>query len=927
MMRVYTLGRFELMDADGRTQPVQPKRLALLAYLAAATPRGAVRRDIVLALFWPELGQAEARRALRQALHYLRGKLGAEAIESRAEGQLGLNDAVIWCDVIEFERAAADHTAAEAALRLFGGEFLAGVYPPDMAAEFEEWLDRTRARLRTAAARAAWRLADEHADSGAGPAAAAAAERALELAPDDEATLRRALELLIRIGDRGRALRTYDLWAQRLQREFDATPSAETSGLIERILAESHHPARTAIDPLEVAESRPIVLAGLSDAGAAPGPSRRAKRRRSRALAAVAVALVGLLSVFAALRTRAPVVAGDGEPTTIVVADFASVVPDPSLVRALGEIVRTDMAQSRELRVLSPMQVRDALQRMTLDQDALLSDSIARELAVREGVRAIVTGEVSLVAGRFVLAVRLVSPTDGSLLAAFRQTADSSRVIEAMGRLTHALRLELGESLRSVRSTPRLSSVTTASLPALRAYSDAMHESERNGNREAAIALLERAVELDPGFAGAYRMLGALHSTQADPTRARAALQRAVQFKDRLPLRERYLMLGSYHRNVTREYDRAIEAYEALLKLYPRNVAALNNLSLVYADRRAYAQSERLLLRAIAVDSTIPVVYLGLGQTLINQGRFDDAASLLFAVDRRFPDHAPRLLTWTYLNAARQDWDQAERFIGTRLEHALQTGRAAEQADALQTLGQILMLTGRADAAERTLRAARELSRTQALHRRVLFTSVQLGWLELRYRNRPAVALALLDSVLDQQPLEHVPNGDRPYRELAELLAALGAREHLDRLAAVAEADPDARLDLDGPSGHALRGFTASVNGSHRVALRELRLADAGDRCPICVLPALGEIHERTGDAEAAISAYRRYVDAPWMWRFESDAAHLGWVLLRLMELYGEHGRASDAEEMSARLRALWRRADPDLRLGPGAPEPGANGG
>jgi len=40
----------------------QPKRVALLAYLAAATPRRLHRRDSLLALFWPELDQEHAAR-------------------------------------------------------------------------------------------------------------------------------------------------------------------------------------------------------------------------------------------------------------------------------------------------------------------------------------------------------------------------------------------------------------------------------------------------------------------------------------------------------------------------------------------------------------------------------------------------------------------------------------------------------------------------------------------------------------------------------------------------------------------------------------------------------------------------------------------------------------------------------------------------
>lgn len=75
MLRFRTLGRVELVAGDApaaRLVPTQPKRLAVLAYLAIATPRGLQRRDALLAMFWPELNVDEGRRALRQALHALR---------------------------------------------------------------------------------------------------------------------------------------------------------------------------------------------------------------------------------------------------------------------------------------------------------------------------------------------------------------------------------------------------------------------------------------------------------------------------------------------------------------------------------------------------------------------------------------------------------------------------------------------------------------------------------------------------------------------------------------------------------------------------------------------------------------------------------------------------------------------------------------
>ena len=60
------LGRIAVRSPEGGSADrvvVQPKRLALLAYLAL-TP-GYHRRDTLLGLLWPELDTGPARRALR----------------------------------------------------------------------------------------------------------------------------------------------------------------------------------------------------------------------------------------------------------------------------------------------------------------------------------------------------------------------------------------------------------------------------------------------------------------------------------------------------------------------------------------------------------------------------------------------------------------------------------------------------------------------------------------------------------------------------------------------------------------------------------------------------------------------------------------------------------------------------------------------
>src|SRR2546425_10874480 len=110
MIEFRLLGTLHLIDAAGREVKsllTRPRRLALLAYLAAATPRGLHRRDSLLALFWPELDQEHARAALRQALHVVRGSLGSDLVLTRGDEEIGLDFDRLWCDVVAFDEAVA----------------------------------------------------------------------------------------------------------------------------------------------------------------------------------------------------------------------------------------------------------------------------------------------------------------------------------------------------------------------------------------------------------------------------------------------------------------------------------------------------------------------------------------------------------------------------------------------------------------------------------------------------------------------------------------------------------------------------------------------------------------------------------------------------------------------------------------------------
>src|SRR5256885_3236699 len=216
MIELRLLGRLTLTSADGRDVRAllgQPRRLALLAYLAAATPPGFHRRDSLLALFWPELDQEHARAALRQALHGLRHALGDGVLVTRGDEDIGLDAERIRCDVVEFARAAEVGRLADA-LDLYRGDLLEGFFIRG-APEFEQWLEDERARLKAVALRSATQLAERTEGHGDLAEAAQWSRRALRIAPLDEPALRRLMKTLDRLGGRAGGAEADETFANR----------------------------------------------------------------------------------------------------------------------------------------------------------------------------------------------------------------------------------------------------------------------------------------------------------------------------------------------------------------------------------------------------------------------------------------------------------------------------------------------------------------------------------------------------------------------------------------------------------------------------------------------------------------------------------------------------------------------------------------
>jgi DNA-binding SARP family transcriptional activator/tetratricopeptide (TPR) repeat protein len=235
-----TLALHSLNGGDPVTGVTQPKRLALLLYLALAEPSGPQSRESLMALLWPEADDESTRHSLRNAVYGLRQALGDGAILSRGEGYIELDPAAIRCDAVEVRGLLAAEQWKDALARWRGD--LAPGFHVSGAPEFERWLDEQRATFRRAVADAGWRRVDEM-ERGGEAGVGEAARRAWAIDPTNEAGARRLMQLLDATTGRAAALRAYDDLVDYLRREYDAAPSAETQAVADRLTARLQSPA------------------------------------------------------------------------------------------------------------------------------------------------------------------------------------------------------------------------------------------------------------------------------------------------------------------------------------------------------------------------------------------------------------------------------------------------------------------------------------------------------------------------------------------------------------------------------------------------------------------------------------------------------------------------------------------------------------
>jgi tetratricopeptide (TPR) repeat protein len=598
------------------------------------------------------------------------------------------------------------------------------------------------------------------------------------------------------------------------------------------------------------------------------------------------------------------------EKDRILLADFENSTDDPTLGDVVTEALRVDLSQSAAVELADRAFVSAALERMERPGDTPLTEELAYEIAEREGIAAVVTGEVGRVGGGYVLSARLSATPSGDVLVSHRESArDSTRLLEAIDGLADHMRERIGDPLRSIAASPPLAQVTTANLEALRAYSEARRLPQADAQRR--VALLEKAVALDSTFAMAWYGLGiALGNFGMEPGRVMQARTRAFELRDRLTEQERNAVANQYYMGVTNEPRQAIPYLEALIAADPTHMAPVNNLGEAYRNLGELETALDYYHRAVALDSAgaaIPLMNIAqVGVTAEKWAMVDTAVALLDEVAPPFGDWH-RAMAF----AARREFAPAEE--KSRLVRDEVTGSTFLLSRTTDWLAAIVAVRGRLVEADEYWEQSAELSEENGSDVEALRTLTS-GVVAMALARRAAGSEAL-NAALERYPLEDMDPVTRPYLDVARAYAALGNPAAARRLVE--------EFERTTPANHqrGLRYQYHEVLGE--IALGERRYDEAIARFrqstsrPQEILPTvnLARAFDAAGRADSARVHYRRFLErSHWLSLFPAHTWLLASSLERLARLEEEAGDPEAAATLYAEFVSLWEDADPELR-------------
>jgi tetratricopeptide (TPR) repeat protein/TolB-like protein len=308
----------------------------------------------------------------------------------------------------------------------------------------------------------------------------------------------------------------------------------------------------------------------------------------------IAIAAIALL-IWRFLPRKPAALPLSGKPS-LAILYFENISGDKNLdtwKTGLTELLITKLSQSKFITVLSSDRIFSILRKLNLAEAKRYSTEDLVNVANEGRATYTLNGTIMKAGPNIVVTLTLQKPRTGEVISPISvESKGEEEIIPKVDELAVKIKSDLNLSSEQISADidKPAGKITTSSPVAYKYYIEGRKLHYEGEDREA-ILLMEKAVAVDPEFAMAYRSMAMGYSNLSYKTESRKVLEKAMQFADRISDRERYLIQGDYYRESEKSYDKAIEAYDNLLALYPDDNIGNVNLAILYTNLEEWDQA------------------------------------------------------------------------------------------------------------------------------------------------------------------------------------------------------------------------------------------------------------------------------------------------------------------------------------------------
>jgi DNA-binding winged helix-turn-helix (wHTH) protein/tetratricopeptide (TPR) repeat protein len=573
-------------------------------------------------------------------------------------------------------------------------------------------------------------------------------------------------------------------------------------------------------------------------------PSPRGKRKHALLAAATAALAIAVTGV-AWLHWRAVPAAN----IHVLLGELDNSTGDATFDHALNKALQIDLQQSPSLVLLSEGRIRNTLKQMQFGPADKVTPEVAREACQRLNGQAVLEPMIASFGGHYLLTLTARACSDGRTLGDRKQEAtDKAGILAALDKLADGIRHDIGESRASIyRYDKPLLEGETSSLEALKAYSEGGRLINA-GKLQEAIAMYQRALDLDPKFAIAYADLSSVYYNLGDRQRDRDNITRAYQLRNSTNDRYRYYIEYRYHMSVTGDLTKATQTLEQEALVYPHDGAIRSNLCNLENWIGNYPRAVQYADESMAIDHA-DNIYNAIGFEIA--ARAYKHANQLDRAQRLADETVPKgpsqgmLGVMLQMAAMRHDDAAVEKII------AMSRGTANEP-HVLQEAGAAALYAGKAKLSQDLYRQAHDAARRENAGDDLLdLDATQARMLaEVGLRDQAVAALGALPKMDDAM--------DAVYA-----MATVGDPAKAEAIAKDrVQADPTDEL-LNVEYAPAVHAAVALRNGHPQQAI-QFMAADAPFELRDPTVPyLLGQAYLAAGQPQQALAEFRKFLDNP----------------------------------------------------------------